>query len=261
MSILTHILDNKTDEVHRLRAETNVITLYEQAMSRSACIDLAAALRNCPHVPVIAEIKRSSPSHGALADVHDVARLAQTYEQAGASAVSVLTDRLFFGGSLADLLQVRDAVSLPILRKDFIIDPIQIWEARVAGADAVLLIAAALPPKQLNSLFETAMNLGMTPVVEVHDEAELARVLELNPRIIGINNRNLSTLQVDLETFVRLRPLVPEGILVLAESGISGPEDIARLREAGADAFLIGTALMRSQDPGAALRRLCCVEG
>jgi len=173
----------------------------------------------------------------------------------------VLTDGPFFGGSLEDLRQARDATSLPILRKDFILDPIQICEARVAGADAVLLIAAALPPKHLSSLFETAMSLGMTPVVEVHNEAELAGVLELNPPIIGINNRNLSTLQVDLETFVKLRPLIPQGILAVAESGISGPEDIAMLRAAGASAFLIGTTLMRSQDPGAALRRICCVEG
>ncbi|MEW6530084.1 MAG: indole-3-glycerol phosphate synthase TrpC [Thermodesulfobacteriota bacterium] len=261
MSILAHILDSKMEEIHRLRAETNIVALHERAMSGPACIDLTAALRNCSHVSVIAEIKRSSPSQGALADVHDVGQLAQTYEQAGASAVSVLTDGPFFGGSLGDLRQVRDAVNLPILRKDFILDPIQICEARVAGADAVLLIAAALPSKQLSSLFETTVNLGMTAVVEVHHEAELARVLGLSPRIIGINNRNLSTLQVDLETFVRLRPLVPQDILVLAESGISGPEDIAMLREAGADAFLIGTTLMRSQDPGAALRRLCCVEG
>jgi len=172
----------------------------------------------------------------------------------------VLTDSLFFGGSLEDLRMVRDATSLSILRKDFILDPIQICEARVAGADAVLLIAAALPPKQLKSLFETAVSLGLTPVVEAHNETELARALELNPRIIGINNRNLSTLQVDPETFVRLRPLVPQGVLVLAESGISGPEDIAMLRKAGADAFLIGTTLMRSHDPGATLRRLCFLE-
>ncbi|MFZ5865440.1 MAG: indole-3-glycerol phosphate synthase TrpC [Thermodesulfobacteriota bacterium] len=256
-----HILNNKMEEIRRLRAETNVAALHDQAMSRPACIDLAAALRNCPHVPVIAEIKRSSPSHGALADVADVRLLAQVYQEAGASAISVLTDGPFFGGSLDDLREARDAVNLPILRKDFILDPIQICEARAAGADAVLLIAAALPRKQLSSLFETAMSLGMTPVVEVHHEAELAGVLALNPRIIGINNRNLSTLRVDLETFVRLRPLIPQGTLVLAESGISGPEDIAMLREAGADAFLIGTTLMRSQDPGAALRRLCCVEG
>lgn len=261
MSVLMHILNNKMEEIRRLRAETNVAALHDQAMSRPACIDLAAALRNCPHVPVIAEIKRSSPSHGALADVADVRLLAQVYQEAGASAISVLTDGPFFGGSLDDLREARDAVNLPILRKDFILDPIQICEARAAGADAVLLIAAALPRKQLSSLFETAMSLGMTPVVEVHHEAELAGVLALNPRIIGINNRNLSTLRVDLETFVRLRPLIPQGTLVLAESGISGPEDIAMLREAGADAFLIGTTLMRSQDPGAALRRLCCVEG
>ncbi|MEW6113198.1 MAG: indole-3-glycerol phosphate synthase TrpC [Thermodesulfobacteriota bacterium] len=261
MSVLMHILNNKMEEIHRLRAETNVVALHERAMIRPACIDLAAALRNCPHVPVIAEIKRSSPSHGALADVADVRLLAQVYQEAGASAISVLTDGPFFGGSLDDLRQVRDAVSLPILRKDFILDPIQICEARAAGADAVLLIAAALPSKQLSSLFETTVSLGMTPVVEVHHETELARVLELNPLIIGINNRNLSTLHVDLETFVWLRPLIPQGTLVLAESGISGPEDIAMLREAGADAFLIGTTLMRSQDPGAALRRLCCVEG
>jgi indole-3-glycerol phosphate synthase len=261
MSILAHILDSKMEEIHRLKAETNVVSLHERAMSRPACIDLVAALRNCTHVPVIAEIKRSSPSQGALAQVDDVARLAQVYQESGASAISVLTDGPFFGGSLDDLRQARDAVSLPILRKDFILDPIQICEARIAGADAVLLIAAALPPKQLSSLFETTVGLGMTPVVEVHHEAELARVLELNPRIVGINNRNLGTLQVDLETFVRLRPLIPQGTLVVAESGISGPEDIAMLREAGADAFLIGTTLMRSHDPGAALRQLCCVEG
>ncbi len=215
------------------------------------------ALKNCPHVPIIAEIKRASPSEGSLKEEVSVGILASSYREGGAAAISVLTDGPFFNGSIGDLEEARGAVDLPILRKDFIIDRAQLFESRIAGADAALLIAAALNPTQLQDLFLEAIEIGLTPLVEVHKEEELAPVLELNPPIIGINNRDLSTLKVSLETCIRLRPLIPPGVIVLGESGIEGPDDLERLLEAGMDAFLIGTTLMRSSDPKAMVSVLC----
>jgi indole-3-glycerol phosphate synthase len=218
---------------------------------------MVAALRSCQHIPIIAEIKRASPSAGSLKTEVNVAELAQLYARGGASALSVLTDGPYFGGSLEDLKEARSEVSLPILRKDFIIDPIQIYESRIAGADAVLLIAAALSGPELEALFVEARDFRMTPLVEVHGEEELEPVLALNPHIVGVNNRDLSTLEVSLETCVRIRPLIPPDVLVVGESGIQGPEDVKRLRNAGLDAFLIGTTLMRAKDPQAELSRMC----
>ena len=226
-------------------------------MAAPAPLDLLSALRGCPQVPIIAEIKRASPSAGALQRGASVERLARAYEEGGAAAISVLTDGPFFQGSLADLEEARRAVPLPILCKDFILDPMQIYESRLAGADAVLLIVAALDSGELRWLYEEALALGLTPLVEVHSHEELARALALNPPIVGINNRDLTTLEVSLETCLRLRDRIPPGVMVVGESGIQGPGDLERLLDGGVDAFLIGTTLMRSPDPVASLRGFC----
>ncbi len=177
------------------------------------------------------------------------------------AGLSVLTDGPFFQGKLEDLREARAHVALPVLRKDFIIDSIQLYQSRAAGADAILLIAAALSPTHLQELYLETVALGMTPIVEVHEESELSVVMALDPMIVGINNRNLRTMDVSLETCVRLRPLIPEGTLVLAESGIKGPDDVASLLDAGVDAFLVGTTLMKSGDPERTLSRLCRLGG
>jgi indole-3-glycerol phosphate synthase len=257
MGILQDILRAKQQEVDSLKRNADTTGMREKALAANGVRDLVGALRNCPHIPVIAEIKRSSPSEGALRSVDDPAGFAEMYERSGAAALSVLTDESYFGGCIRDLEEARGAVSIPVLRKDFIIDPIQIYEARLAGADAVLLIAAALDEDLLYRLYTEIIALEMSPVVEVHNSQELTRALRLDPRIIGINNRNLSTLEVDITTCRDLRPLIQNGALVLAESGIGSADDIRVLREHGLDAFLIGTTLMRSPDPGATLRTLC----
>lgn len=257
MSILKSIITSKLKEVHGLKNEIDPSFWREEAVKAPPCRGFLGSLVGCCHVPVIAEIKRMSPSEGVLREVEDVTSLARRYEDAGASALSVLTDGPFFRGSLADLREARAAVALPILRKDFILDAVQVYESRIAGADAVLLIAAALRPFQLKALFMLTLSLGMTPVVEVHDRSELPVVLELNPPVIGINNRNLATMEVSLDTCINLRPLIPPGILVLGESGIKSPGDVSKLQDAGIDAFLVGTTLMRSDDAGRALSELC----
>jgi indole-3-glycerol phosphate synthase len=257
MSILKKILTEKAEEIEQLEADYDVDSLRTAATRRPRARDLVGSLRTCARVPIIAEIKRASPSAGNLAEVPDVSILARTYESGGAAALSVITERVFFKGGLPDLSRARKSVELPVLRKDFIIDRIQIYESRVAGADAVLIIAAALSKERLRELFDETVRLGMTPLVEVHNEMELDRALELEPRIVGVNNRNLATMEVDLETCVKLRPLIPKETLVVAESGIRGPEDIVRLRAAGVDAFLVGTTLVTSHEPAVELRRLC----
>jgi indole-3-glycerol phosphate synthase len=205
---------------------------------------------------VIAELKRRSPSKGEIRPDFDPVAIALAYQSGGAAALSVLTDERYFGGSLAVLEAVRAATALPLLRKDFVIDAYQIDEARVAGADAVLLIVAALAPGALAPLYEYARSLGLDVLVEVHDEAELDIAKGIGADLIGINNRDLETFVTDLAVTERLAKRVPQGALVVAESGIFGPEDVARLARAGASAFLVGESLMREADPGLALRRL-----
>jgi indole-3-glycerol phosphate synthase len=257
MTILDEIIEAKVAEIDRIRDETDLSALKYEASQAPPCRDLVEALRSCRGVPIIAEIKRASPSAGKLREVEDVAALATAYEKAGAAALSVLTDKPFFGGSLEDLRTARSTVDLPILRKDFILDSIQLYESRKAGADAVLLIVAALKPQQLRSLFIETRVLGMTPVIEVHNWIELGAALNLRPPIVGINNRDLSTMEVKLETCGRLAPLIPPETIVLAESGIKEPQHVSILLEAGADAFLVGTALMKAPDPAIALDQLC----
>jgi len=253
---LARILAKKGEEVAELKSRVDRRDLKRQAEDAPPSRDFLAALQNCPHVPIIAEIKKTSPSAGTIKSGVDVRRLAQEYQTGGAAALSVLTDQPFFGGSLADLAEARPAVNLPILRKDFLIDPLQLYQARAAGADAVLLIVAALEPVRLAELFHEALELGLTPLVEVHRENEVPTALALNPPLIGLNNRDLTTLEVSLETCLRLRPLITNGALVVAESGINEPAEVALLRAAGLNAFLVGTALMRAADPKSLLTAL-----
>ena len=215
-----------------------------------------AALFQPAGLAVIAECKRASPSRGTIAADYDPARIAVAYERAGAAAISVLTEASRFGGSLADLAAVRAAVTTPLLRKDFIIDAYQLHEARAWGADAVLLIVAALRQHELVALHRGAIELGLAALVEVHDECDLDRALAAGARVIGVNNRNLRTLQVDLAASYRLAPLLPAGVIRVSESGIRSRDDLARLGAAGYHAVLVGERLMTAADPGAALAAL-----
>ena len=207
-------------------------------------------------ISLIAEMKRASPSKGPIRPDATVTQIVQAYEQAGASACSVLTEPAWFGGSLDDLVEARAAVDLPLLRKDFIVTRYQILEAKVAGANAVLLIVAGLSPDRLVQLQEIAASVGLDTLVEVHDEEEMEIAVEAGAEIIGVNNRNLHTLDVDPETALRLLPDAPAGTIVVAESGITSRDDVQRLEEAGIDAILVGETLMRSDDTGEAVRTL-----
>lgn len=219
-------------------------------------IDPRPRLRSAESVRVIAEVKRASPSKGALAEIPDPAAQARAYEDGGAGAVSVLTERRRFGGSLEDLVAVRAQVSVPVLRKDFIVDPYQLLEARAAGADMVLLIVAALEEASLRSLHAAAVDLGLLPLVEVHTAEELRRAADLGAELIGVNNRDLRTLDVDLSRFEQLAGLVPEAAITVCESGITTVEDVVRARRAGADAVLVGEMLVRSGDPAGTVRAM-----
>lgn len=225
-------------------------------------LELAPAVRSClpnlltSEMSIISEIKRSSPSKGSLAQIDDPAGLAAQYEQAGASVISVLTERRRFGGSLTDLDSVRKTVDIPVLRKDFMISEYQFYEARAHGADVVLLIVAALGQNQLDDYFQLTKELGMDALVEVHTHDELERALEISPKIIGVNSRNLKTLDVDTQAFSQLIPKIPTEIARVAESGISNREDVVFAQECGATAILVGEALVRAQSPSVAINQL-----
>lgn len=232
-----------------------------EADLRAALTDVDAALDPMPAFrgdgsSVIAEVKRRSPSKGALATIEDPAALARAYARGGAAAISVLTEERRFGGSLADLRAVRAAVPTPLLRKDFVVEPYQVLEARAAGADLVLLIVAALADDALRRLHDTARELGLTVLVEVHDEAETERAVDLGAELVGVNARNLKTLAVDPGAFARLAPLVPADRVLVAESGIAGPTDVARYVDEGARVVLVGEALVRDGDPEGAVRAM-----
>ena len=222
--------------------------------------DPMSAFRS-PGLSVIAEVKRRSPSKGELADIPDPAALASAYAAGGADAISVLTERRRFGGSLEDLHAVRAAVATPLLRKDFVVTPYQLLEARAAGADLVLLIVAALEGSLLAELYAEARALGLTVLTEVHDEDEVGRALDIGAELVGVNARNLKTLEVDPSTFGRLVKLLPDGVVAVAESGISGREDAARFAGEGADVVLVGEALVRDGDPRAAVAAMKSVPG
>ncbi len=214
------------------------------------------ALAEAGGISVIAEIKRRSPSRGALYQGLDPAELALSYQCGGAACVSVLTDDQFFGGSPADLVAVSRACGLPVLRKDFTVCPADVCDARLMGADAVLLIVAALGQGELCGLAELAASLGMSALVEVHDETELAMALDAGATMVGVNQRDLATFEVDPDRAAKLRPLIPEGVVAVAESGIRSPADAERLRSAGYDAILVGESLVTASDPAAAVAAL-----
>ncbi|HEY8914569.1 indole-3-glycerol phosphate synthase TrpC [Lacisediminihabitans sp.] len=226
------------------RAGRGLAEVEAAALAREPAIDALVALAPADRVKIIAEVKRSSPSRGALAAIPDPAGLASSYERGGASAISVLTERRKFGGSLADLEAVRDAVRLPVLRKDFIADPYQVFEARAAGADLVLLIVAALEQDTLQSLFTLTRELGMTALVETHSADELSRALDIGAGLVGVNARDLSTFELDQELFGRLAGHIPSGVIRVAESAVKSAADVAHYREAGADVVLVGEALV-----------------
>jgi indole-3-glycerol phosphate synthase len=214
------------------------------------------ALRQKDHVAVIAEVKRRSPSAGWIHQGADAAAIARGYEAAGAAAISVLTDREWFGGSLDDLRAARAAVGVPVLRKDFVVDAAQVWQARAAGADAVLLIVRILEDSALRALLDVAGEAGLDALVEVHDAEELERALGAGAAIVGVNNRDLSVFRTDLAVSERLAVRVPRAVVMVAESGIAGAADVDRLGAAGVDAVLVGESLMRAADRGAAVRAL-----
>ncbi|HUR73115.1 MAG TPA: indole-3-glycerol phosphate synthase TrpC [Sporichthya sp.] len=255
MSVLDEILSGVREDLAQRQESVPLDALKERAARMAPPRDAVAALR-VPGVGVIAEVKRSSPSKGALAAIADPARLAADYEGGGACVISVLTEKRRFGGELADLSAVRAQVDVPILRKDFIFSSYQLWEARAHGADLVLLIVAALEQNALVSLIERTESLGMTALVEVHTEEEAQRAVDAGAKVIGVNARNLKTLEVDRDTFGRVAPLIPETVVTIAESGVRGPHDVIEYGRQGADAVLVGESLVTGQDPRAAVRDL-----
>jgi indole-3-glycerol phosphate synthase len=255
VSVLDDILVGTREDLATRQSEKPLEVVKEQAASVPPALDGFAALRT-PGVSVIAEVKRSSPSKGALAAIADPAGLAADYEAGGAAIISVLTEQRRFGGTLADLDAVRARVEVPLLRKDFVVSSYQVWEARAHGADLVLLIVAALDQNALVSLVERTESLGMTPLVEVHDEDELVRALEAGARVVGINARDLRTLEVDRSVFGRLAPHIPDGVVKVAESGVRGPHDLLAYAAHGADAVLVGEGVVTGGNPRQAVADL-----
>ena len=256
MTVLDDILAGVREDLEERQARVDLDELQERAAQRPSAVNAEAALRDGDAVKVIAEVKRSSPSKGALAAIADPAGLASDYEAGGATLISVLTERRRFGGSLEDLAEVRKAVDTPLLRKDFVVSSYQVWEARAHGADLVLLIVAALEQNALVSLVERTESLGMTPLVEVHDEEELVRALDAGARVVGVNARDLRTLQVDRGVFARIVPGLPDGVVKVAESGVRRPHDLLAYAAAGADAVLVGEGVVVGGDPRGAVAEL-----
>ena len=255
MSVLDDILTDVRTDLAERQQRTPLERLKEAARRAPSPRDVMGALRG-DEVAVIAEVKRASPSRGAMAAIDDPAALAADYEAGGAAVISVLTEQRRFGGSLDDLAAVRRAVQIPVLRKDFVVSAYQLWEARAHGADLALLIVAALEQSALVSLVERALSIGLLPLVEVHDEEELDRAVEAGATVIGVNARNLATLEVDRSVFTRLAPRIPEGIVKIAESGVRGPHDLLAYAASGADAVLVGESLVTEKDPRAAVADL-----
>ncbi|MCI2239080.1 indole-3-glycerol phosphate synthase TrpC [Paenibacillus sp. TRM 82003] len=260
MTVLDDILAGVREDLAQRQARTSLAELKERAHRQVPAKDAAALLRPRDSeqrgVKVIAEVKRASPSKGALAQIPDPAELARQYEAGGATVISVLTEQRRFGGSLADLRAVRCAVDVPVLRKDFVVGSYQLWEARAFGADVVLLIVAALEQEALVSLVERTHSLGMTALVEVHTAEEVERAVAADARVVGVNNRDLKTLQVNNSTFAELAPLIPAGVVKVAESGVQSPHDVVEFARAGADAVLVGETLVRGDDPRRAVADL-----
>ena len=256
MTILDEIYKHKLSEVAEDKRRVSLETLKEQCKKKQKARSFGAALKSSTNIRIIAEIKKASPSLGIIREDFNPVEIARIYETGGAAAISVLTDEKFFQGRLSYLTDVKKSVNLPILRKDFIIDSYQIYEARSAGADAILLIAALLTKEEIQHYLELARELDMDCLVEVHSEAELKKVLQTNADIIGINNRDLATFKTDLKTTVRLRHMIPTEKIVVSESGIKSRMDVEKLMKEGVDAILVGETLMKSNDISAKLREL-----
>lgn len=255
MTVLDDIVDGVREDVAVRMAAVPLDELKARAQQVPPARDVAAVLSD-EDVSVIAEVKRSSPSRGRLADIADPAALAVEYELGGAHCISVLTEQRRFGGSLDDLAAVRAAVDIPVLRKDFIVTSYQIWEAKAYGADMILLIVAALQQHALVSLVERTQSLGLSVLVEVHDEDEISRALDAGATILGVNARNLKTLEVDRGVFPRVAHLIPDSCIKVAESGVRDPHDLIVYAEAGADAVLVGESLVTGKDPRTAVHDL-----
>jgi indole-3-glycerol phosphate synthase len=257
--ILKKIVARKVEEIAERSARVSIDALKAQLDGASPPRGFVAAIKAkiaAGQAGVIAEIKKASPSKGVMRENFIPEQIARSYEKGGAACLSVLTDVDFFQGSDEYLKQARAACALPVIRKDFIIDPYQVYEARVMGADCILLIVSCLEDAQMKALAELANSLGMDVLIEVHDEEELRRSLQLNQPLVGINNRNLRTFETSLDTTLRMLELIPEGRIVVTESGIHTPEDVRLMREHGVNAFLVGEAFMRADEPGERLAEL-----
>ncbi|MEA3405406.1 MAG: indole-3-glycerol phosphate synthase TrpC [Pseudomonadota bacterium] len=260
-TILKKIIFRKLEEIQEGCERIPLREMKQKAMMASTTptrgfADAMQKKLDAGESAVIAEIKKASPSKGVLRDPFDPVEIAKSYEANGAACLSVLTDKDFFQGSNDYLMQVREAVDLPIIRKDFIVDDYQVYEARVIGADCILLIAAAIGDAQLYELTETALTLGMDVLVEVHNKEELERALRLPLPMIGINNRDLHSFDVSLETTIEMLDMIPDDRIVITESGILGKEDVAKMREHAVNSFLVGEAFMRAENPGEKLAEL-----
>ncbi|MGC0274711.1 indole-3-glycerol phosphate synthase TrpC [Pseudactinotalea sp. Z1739] len=253
MTVLEEIVAGVREDLAAREADVSLDELKQRAYARPSAMQAREVIAKTDAVTVIAEVKRSSPSKGSLAPIDDPARLAAEYEAGGACVISVLTESRRFGGSLDDLSAVRAVVDVPVLRKDFIVTPYQVWEARAHGADVVLLIVAALEQNVLTALTERIHSLGMTALVEAHTAEEVDRAVDAGAAVLGINARNLHTLEVDRNRFNELAPLVPSGIVKVAASGVRGPHDVFEYARAGADAVLVGEALVTGEDARAAV--------
>lgn len=254
--ILTKIVASKKTEVEAAQKARPLRDLMKQADDSPPTKDFVQALREGDTIRLIAEVKKASPSEGVIREDFDPVKIAQCYEQSGAACISVLTDANYFQGSLEYLSAIREATQLPLLRKDFIIHPYQVFEARVAGADAVLLIAECLNRQELRGLHQLATDLGMSTLIELYNKANLDNVLNTGTPLVGINNRDLSTFEVDLQHTVRLRELIPEDRIVIGESGINSRADALLLEQNNVQAMLVGSSLMRRQDIAAGVREL-----
>jgi indole-3-glycerol phosphate synthase len=253
VSVLDSIIEGVREDLAARRLPLS--QLHEQLSQAPQVIEAHERLLAAP-MTVIAEVKRASPSKGALATISDPRALAAQYQEAGAAVVSVLTEQRRFGGSLADLIAVRSEINIPILRKDFMVDEYQFFEARAAGADVVLLIVAALSQHQLKDYYDLATELGMAVLVETHTHQEIEDAMAIDPRIIGVNARNLKTLEIDLAAFTQLIPEIPSTVIRVAESGISARSEVEIAQSAGAQAILVGETLVKSGDPAAAINQL-----
>lgn len=253
--MLDRIVADKREELKKTKKALPAAELEARIARRAGAFDFAAALKS-DHVSLIAEVKKASPSRGVLRHDFDPTALARTYADNGAAAISVLTESKYFGGHIDHLAEIRETVAIPLLRKDFIFDPYQVYEARAFGADALLLIAAILEPGQLDELSSLSRELGLNCLVEVHNESEVEKALRSGAQIIGINNRDLNTFNVDFNTTKRLRALIPADKIVVSESGVSSRQDIDNLKNLGVNAALVGEALLTAADIKAKIREL-----